>query len=297
MTDAQHSSIPVWGMVLTPFTPTGAVDHVSLARHVSALVADGVQGLIALGVIAEPIALTRAERGQVLDTVLEHAQGRPVVATVMSLDHDDRRLDLRDVVAPRRDHLQAVMVPVSSSHADVLVRDLKDTYQNTTLPLWLQDYPMPTGIHIGLSDLLRVLAAVPEVAAVKCEAPPTFWRIHKLAAAQSNLTLLSGMGGANLVEDLVAGARVVACGISRPRVLVDAAAAWDVGDLASTRAHLGRIAGLIGLETQPGTSVAVRKEHWRRRGIISSATVRPPQLPYPEFLSALSTELGYSNDH
>lgn len=286
------TEVPVWGMVLTPFAPHDlSVDHASLAAHVSALFDQGVHGVVALAVIAEPGALTHEERGAVLDTVLDTAASRPVVATVMSLDDGDHVAELRTLIRPRADRLAGLMLPVHSPDPELVARRLQAAHRECGLPIWVQDYPGPTGVSIPLDGLIEALGAVPSVVAVKCEAPPTFLRIHELSAALPHLHLLSGLGGANLVEDLVAGATAVACGISQPADLVAAARAWGGHDLPGTRAAVARISARVGIETQPGTSVAVRKEHWRRAGVIASAAVRPPQLPYPSFLSKLSGTL------
>ncbi|MFJ9317271.1 dihydrodipicolinate synthase family protein [Pimelobacter simplex] len=283
--------LPVWGMVLTPFAPDLSVDHASLAAHVRALLDQGVHGVVALAVIAEPGALARAERATVLDTVLDSAGDRPVVATVMALDDDGHLDDLRTLVRPRADRLAAVMLPVHSPDPALVAARLQAAHRTCGLPVWVQDYPGPTGVSIAFDDLVDALRRAPAVVAVKCEAAPTFRRIHALAAALPHLQLLSGLGGANLVEDLVAGASGVACGISRPADLVAATRAWTSGGMPAALAEVSRFSARVGVETQPGTSIAVRKEHWRRAGTIAAAQVRPPQLPYPAFLSGLSDAL------
>lgn len=285
------SDVPVWGMVLTPFAPDLAVDHASLAAHVRALLDQGVHGVVALAVIAEPSALAREERAAVLDTVLDSAGDHPVVATVMALDDEGHLDDLRTLIHPRADRLAAVMVPVHSSDPELVAKRLQAAHRECGLPVWVQDYPGPTGVSIAFDDLVDALRAAPAVAAVKCEAPPTFRRIHALAGALPHLQLLSGLGGANLVEDLVAGANAVACGISQPSDLVAATRAWTSGGMPAVLADVARFSARVGVETQAGTSIAIRKEHWRRAGIIAHAEVRPPQLPYPPFLSDLSDAL------
>jgi 4-hydroxy-tetrahydrodipicolinate synthase len=281
--------ISTWGMVLTPFS-SGAteVDHDSLAAHVTALVDQGVTGLVALAVIAEPDALSTTERAAVLDTVLDAAAGRPVVATVMALAAPDVQHELRHVIGPRTSRLAGLMLPVHSPDPRAVTARLDAAHRRTGLPVWVQDYPGPTGVHIDLDDLLVALGSSPAVAGVKCEAAPTFVRIHRLATVLPHMQLLSGLGGANLVEDLHAGATGLACGITRPADLVAAARAWGAGDAAGTRSAVTRISSRVGIETQPGTSIAIRKEHWRRAGVIAHADVRPPQQPYPTFLSSLS---------
>lgn len=287
--------VPVWGMVLTPFTPDLTVDHASLAAHVRALLDQGVHGVVALAVIAEPGALARDERAAVLDTVLDSAGDHPVVATVMALDDEGHLDDLRALIHPRADRLAGVMLPVHSPDPALVAKRLRAAHHACGLPVWVQDYPGPTGVSIPFDDLVDALRAVPAVVAVKCEAAPTFRRIHGLAAALPHLQLLSGLGGANLVEDLVAGASAVACGISQPSDLVAATRAWTAGGLPGALAEVARFSARVGVETQAGTSIAVRKEHWRRAGIIACAEVRPPQLPYPAFLTDLSDALVTSH--
>ncbi len=104
--------IPVWGMALTPFHKgAAAIDHESLRRHVSSMVDDGVSGLVALGVIAEPSALSREERADALDAIIEAAGDRPVVATAMTSDPDQRAAELRGIIAPRSSRLAGLMLP------------------------------------------------------------------------------------------------------------------------------------------------------------------------------------------
>src|SRR4029077_748622 len=71
----------VFSVLPTPFGPTGEVDHESLQRVVDVFIDAGVTGLTALGVTSEVARLTERERGRVLETVLQHVNGRvPVVA-------------------------------------------------------------------------------------------------------------------------------------------------------------------------------------------------------------------------
>src|SRR5436189_2887200 len=71
----------VFSVLPTPVTASGDVDPESLKRVIDLFIADGVNGFTALGVTSEVARLSDAERDQVLDTVVTHANGRvPVVA-------------------------------------------------------------------------------------------------------------------------------------------------------------------------------------------------------------------------
>ena len=69
----------VYSVLATPFTPTGDVDFESLKRVVDLAVKAGVNGVTALGVTGEVARLDDKERGRIVDTVVEHMNGRATV--------------------------------------------------------------------------------------------------------------------------------------------------------------------------------------------------------------------------
>ena len=67
--------------IVTPFTPTGDVDHDELAHLVEWQIAEGVDFLVACGSTGEAATLAPEERLAVTATVLAAAAGRiPVLA-------------------------------------------------------------------------------------------------------------------------------------------------------------------------------------------------------------------------
>src|SRR5712692_10424919 len=71
----------VYSVLPTPFGPSSEVDHDGLRSLIDLFLASGVNGVTALGVTSEVARLTEPERGQVLETILQHVNGRvPVVA-------------------------------------------------------------------------------------------------------------------------------------------------------------------------------------------------------------------------
>ena len=279
------------GMLPTPLTADAThVDHASLVAVARVMVERGCTSLVALGVVGEPGALSTAEQLAVLTTVREALPATPLTAALMVGD-EDAVLETARRLRGALPLLDSVLVPVPSGSPEVTRAFLQRVHAATGLPVVVQDYPGATGVRISVDDLVRACADLPFVAAVKCEAPPTFLRIAELAR-RTDTVLMAGLGGANLVEELRAGARSVACGITRPEVLSAVVAAWSDGHERAARALLAGIGALIALETHAGTSIGVRKEHWRRQGVIASAAVRPPALPYPEDLSLASESLG-----
>ncbi len=278
-------------MVLTPFAEAGAeLDEGSLVSHVHALLERGCTELIALGVIAEPASLSLAERIRVLDVLAATAPGVPLTAKVMGIARPDGLEEARALAACTGVH--AIMVPVTHPDAGSLRAILVAAHEATGLPVVVQDYPPPTGVTIALDELLRALDGLGFVSAVKCEAPPTFWRIRRIVE-ELPVVAMSGLGGIGLVDDLRAGATALACGMTRPEAMARAMAMWSLGDEVSARRAVADVSALVSFEMQAQTSIGVRKEHWRRAGVIASSRVRSPTMPYPPQLDGHSAAHGY----
>ena len=282
-----------WGMLATPFTADlAAVDHGSLHALVEYLRGQGVDGLIVLGVIGEPDMLSMCEKRRVLHTVIEAAGPCPVIATAMPLSRPVRELDLTLFGADFRHELSAVMIPVTSSDPEKLRDDVDHAARVSGLPIVIQDYPLSTGIHIALSDLLNVVTGDARIVAVKAEAPPSFQRISELRAASADLHLIAGGGGVGIIEDLAAGADAIACQATPVATLLRAAASAREGRIDAARAELGAVAALVNYEVQQLSSIAIRKEHWRRLGVIAHAGVRGRRMSYSSQMSTITESFG-----
>lgn len=155
----------IWIPLVTPFSG-GAVDHAALAALVARYRGAGVAGLVALGTTGEPAALSYDEQASVLTTILEAAEGMPVIAGVAgnqlaSLVERVRHfgeMPLAGVLVCAPYYIrpsQAGLVDYFSTLADASAH-----------PLVLYDIPYRTGVRIELETLLT-LAAHPRIAAIK----------------------------------------------------------------------------------------------------------------------------------
>ncbi|MGV9796685.1 dihydrodipicolinate synthase family protein [Mycobacterium sp. NPDC003449] len=279
-----------WGMLATPFTDDLELDKPSMRGYARTLVDRGCGGLVALGVIAEPGSLSLAEQLGCIECAL--AAGVPLIAGVMTTDPEWIRKAASAFGVEYGDDLAALMLPVRSADAKEVIHHVREVQDASGLQVALQDYPASSGVRIETDALLEVAAAT-GVTLIKCESQPTFHRIRQLKDAAPELTLMSGLGGAGLIEDLASGATAVAIGITRPEIISEASHLWSRRELDAARGLLGSIGSLVNFEIQQRTSIGIRKEHWRRQGVISSAAVRPPTLPYRDTFAPLSRGLGY----
>ncbi|MCZ4520505.1 dihydrodipicolinate synthase family protein [Rhodococcus ruber] len=270
-----ETGVVAWGMVPTPFDCDGRLDAPSLRRIVRHLLDNGCDGLIALGVIAEPLTLTAAEKSEILETIESVAGGVPVVASVLALESGSFGTEFATLTAKARRSVSAVMIPVTASSAEGVRASVATAHEAAGVPVIVQDLPRFSGVEISPHHLAAALNESPECIAVKCEAMPTYERIEYLDR-NTRVELISGFGGLGVVDDVIAGASAVAIGTTATREVATAIRLALVGRYHEAAAVVGRAATRIHYETQTGPNIAIRKHHWMQAGIIETDVVRPP---------------------
>ena len=90
------------------------------------------------------------------------------------------------------------------------------------------------------------------------------------------MSLFGGLGGSFLLEELARGAVGTMTGFAYPEVLVEIYRRMSAGDTGGAREVFYRWMPLIRYENQPGIGLSVRKHIMMRRGLLDTATVRPP---------------------
>lgn len=284
-----------WYILPTPFDVDGAVDLASLARLVEAAIDWEVDGLTAMGVMAEPATLTPDEREAALRTVVDTAAGRvplavgcsgPDVGTVVALTGQARRLGaVAAMVAP----------PTLVRNVDLLPGFYRSVAAAAGLPLIVQDEPAATGVTVPVSVLLACLAES-GARTVKLEDPPTPPKIGRLLAADPGLAVFGGLGGAAALWELDRGACGTMTGFAFPEILRGVRVAHGRGDRLEAGRLFDRYLPLIAYEAQPVVGLAIRKEVLRRRGALDHAGTRglggPLDLLSLSALDAILDRLG-----
>lgn len=155
--------------LVTPFTPTGAIDETALQRLVEYQIAGGVKLLVPCGTTGESATMTEAEDQQVIKLVIDVAKDRARViagtgsnATAAAIEYSQtaRALgaDAVLVVAPfynkpTQEGLYAHFRAVAESVSD--------------LPVVIYNVPGRTSSNISAHTTLRLARDVPNIAAVK----------------------------------------------------------------------------------------------------------------------------------
>lgn len=163
LTDALRGVTPA---LVTPFAD-GDVDHDALGDVVDHTVDGGVAGLFPNGTTGEFASLTAAERAAVVETTVDHAEERPVVANAADtavedvLVHAGLAADAgADAVAVTPPYYHAAAEPAGN---EAFLERIAD---DVSLPVVLYDIPSRTNNELAVESTLR-LAEHPNVIGLK----------------------------------------------------------------------------------------------------------------------------------
>jgi 4-hydroxy-tetrahydrodipicolinate synthase len=269
----------VFSVLPTPFRGGGEIDVESLRKVVDLIVAAGVNGVTALGVTGEAARLSERERGVVIDTVVKQAAGR--VKVIVGTSADGVRTCIEFSREARSLGATAVMVTpprMPKLNSESVVNHYKSLAEAVDLPIVVQDYPPISGFSMEAGLLARIAREVPAARTIKLEDPPTPFKTARIlaAAGETKVAILGGLGGVFLLEELLAGAAGVMTGFAYPEVLVKVFSLYRAGQIDQAADLFYRFVPLMRFEFQEGIGMAIRKEVFRRRGVLADSSTRAP---------------------
>ena len=277
----------VYNILATPFKPDENLDEASLRRLVQATVQARVDGITVLGVAGEAQKLTAEERERVVRIVIEEVGTRVPVFVGASYDGTAAAIAAGRAAAKAGAAGLMVAPPTFLQPGPQLTEHYRRLAAAVELPIVLQDYPPINGVTMSPKHMADLCHAVPAVTTVKLEGTPTPQRTAlTLATAPKGVTVLGGLGGMYLLDELRRGASGTMTGFAYPEVLIQIWTAWEAGDRERAAEVYERHLPLLVFEGQPGIGLAIRKEMLRRRGLIEHATVRHPGPQLDEGIQA-----------
>jgi 4-hydroxy-tetrahydrodipicolinate synthase len=262
----------------TPFTGAGDVDLPSITRVVDLVVKSGVNGMTALGVTGEVSRLTERERGQIVEAVVKAAGGRAKVIVGASADGVRTCIEYTREAGARRRRRDVSPPRMLKLNTESVVSHYKALAEAVDLPIVVQDYPPISGFAIEAGLLARIAREVPSAGTIKLEDPPTPFKTTRILAAakETKVAILGGLGGVFLMEELMAGAAGVMTGFAYPEVLVKVVSLYRSGKMDEAADVFYRFVPLMRFEFQEGIGMAIRKEVFKRRGVLADAATRAP---------------------
>jgi 4-hydroxy-tetrahydrodipicolinate synthase len=269
----------VYTVLPTPFDEKGAVDRESLKSAIDLFLADGVSGFTALGVASEITRLSDAERELVLETTMAHVDGR--VPVVVGATADGLEACLGYCASARAAGAAGVMVSpprMAKLNSTYIHRHFAAIAEKFDFAIVIQDFPPISGYHMEASLLVDLCRQIPTARTIKLEDPPTPYKTARIRELADGLDIdvLGGLGGAHLLEELIAGTNGTMTGFAYPKLLVEVVSKWSSGKRDEAADFFYRHVPLIRFEAQEGVGMAIRKEILRRRGALKHAGIRQP---------------------
>ncbi len=259
----------------TPFDGTGKLDLESLHTLTHFLIEKGANGLVVLGVMGEASKLGEAEQEAIIRETVQAAQARVPVfvgsgagGTDLAIQKSARAMELG---------ASGLLVAPPPVQNDTVIFDYYQRINDAVGALIiLHDYPVSTGILLSVPLVTRLHSELEHVRVIKLEDTPTGPRTSALRKLNPRLSILGGLGGLYMLEELERGANGIMTGFSYPDILQAIYTAYTSGNISLAQKIFYQSCALMRYEFQPGIGIALRKEVYRRRGAIRNAYVRHP---------------------
>ena len=278
MANAKLDWTGVYPAVTTQFAPDLSVDLAATKAVQSALIDDGVDGLILLGTCGENNSLEPDEKRAVLAAAQDSVRGRvPVLSGVSELTTPRAVQFARDAEALGVDALMVLPAMVYVPKPDELYAHFAAVAAATSLPIMLYNNPPAYRVSID-ADVLKRLADIPNIVAVKESAPDPRRFTDLINAFGDRFVLMAGLDDVAL-EGLMLGAKGWVSGLTSafPRESVALVAAVKAGDWDKARTIYRWFMPLLHLDAEHDLVQSIKlAEQIMGRG---SERVRMPRMP------------------
>lgn len=285
----------IYNIVPTPFDASGDLDEVSLARLIDFVVDTGVSGITVLGFLGEAAKLSESERARVIEVSVESADGRIPVVVGATHAATDRSVTFAREAATRGAAALMVAPPSLARPNDAAVqRHFESIAAAVDLPIVVQDFPPQSGVYLSPQFIGALATDIPACRWLKLEDDPTAPKVSAVLAANPDIGIFGGLGGAFMLEELQRGAVGMMTGFGFPEVLVAVYGHFIARDTEAARDIFFRYLPLIRFENQAGINLPLRKYIYQQRGAIADAS---PRRPFPALDDTSKSELVSILDH
>ena len=300
----------VFVIAATPFAEDGILDLESTDRMVDYYLEIGVSGMTVLGVMGEAPKLWGEESATFAARVLKRVNGRvPVIVGVTGAGLDNMARLTGSVMEAGA---AGVMVaPMPGLNTEAKLRGYFGQVcaaLGSDVPICIQDYPMTVGVYFSVETVIELAMQHPQFVMFKHEDWPGLTKLSRVRAETGvgdvpRLSILTGNAGLFLPQELQRGADGAMTGFAYPEMMVEVIKRHNAGDIDGAEDLFDAYLPMVRYEQQLGVGLAVRKEIFKRRGILASAKVRDPgpkltetdQAELTRLMARLETKLAELN--
>jgi len=267
----------VFPATTTQFARDESLDVAATQKVVSALIDDGVNGIICMGTVGENCSLSGSEKRTLMAAIREVAAGRvPVLSGVAENSSALAAQYARDAEKIGIDGLMVLPAMVYKSNRRETLHHYRTVARSTALPIMVYNNPVSYGVDITV-DMFGELADLPNIVAIK-ESSEDTRRLTELRRAHGDRFVLFGGVDDIVLESLMLGATGWVSGLTNafPRESVALFALAKAGRYAEALAIYRWFMPLLQLDTIPTLVQCIKlAEQLMGRG---SEMVRSPRL-------------------
>ncbi len=154
--------------LVTPFTKENTVNYTALGNIIDAVIKGGVQYLVALGTTAETPTLTKEEKKQVLQFILDHNRERvPVVVGIGDYNTQTLLDTLKEYPMDRVAGILSVVPYYNKPSQEGIYQHFKTLAEHTNKPIILYNVPGRTVTNILPDTVVRLANDFKNIVAIK----------------------------------------------------------------------------------------------------------------------------------
>jgi len=260
----------------------GKFDEESERSLVRTSIEWGVSGVAVSIIAGEFYKFTDNERKRTFEVVVDEASGKiPVWAGISHLGTASS-IELANYAKDAGvDGIIAQPALVGKEASLALHEHFSTIFSKVDLPIMIQDAEDFNGIKMEPGLYVRLANEFPQFLSVKIEGGKTLDKIRETKITVGNrLSILGGMGGRLLLEELALGAVGSIPNPCMTDIIVQSYNDFLAGDLEKAQRTFSRYRPWLEFQTQHSQSAfEIVKETLRLRGVVKSSFTRSPHVP------------------
>ncbi|USD35919.1 dihydrodipicolinate synthase family protein [Ferrimonas sp. SCSIO 43195] len=268
----------VYPAISTQFNDDGSINFEANARMLNQLIAEGIDGIIALGTVGENCSLSAEEKRQFLRHTLSVAAGRIPVISGCAETTTQFAIDfVGDAQQIGVDGIMLLPGMVYRANRDETLHHYQQVARATSLPIMIYNNPVTYGVDVDI-EMTGILAQEPNIVAIKESTTDTRRLTELHNAFKDRFILFCGVDDIAL-ESLMLGATGWISGLTNvfPQESVTIYKLARAGRYEEAKEIWRWFLPLLRLDTVPHLVQCIKyAEQLAGRG---SENVRAPRLP------------------
>ena len=196
--------------LVTPFMDNGAVDYQGLKKLVIFQIENGIDYLVILGTTGEPAALTKEERNQVIQTIIETNNNRlPLVIGIGGNNTKQVIAEINQTDLSSFTAILSVSPYYNKPTQKGVYRHFKAISESTDKPIILYNVPHRTGKNVEPNTIIKLANDCKNIIAVKDAAGDINQTFEILRHKPKDFMVISGEDGLGLTSVLAGGSGII----------------------------------------------------------------------------------------